>query len=133
MKKLLSAVLLAALCGISSAAPRIVIGKTDKAPVIDGKVDAAEWKNAVEITGFSRYTASKYHLSDTVFLLMYDDDNIYLAVKSSWTGGQAYKGLKNGEDKIWRNDTIDARFQSDLKNSDSVYLICGEQKKRIRK
>lgn len=126
MKKLLSAVLLAALCGISSAAPRIVIGKTDKAPVIDGKVDAAEWKNAVEITGFSRYTASKYHPSDTVFLLMYDDDNIYLAVKSSWTGGQAYKGLKNGEDKIWRNDTIDARFQSDLKNSDSVYLICGE-------
>lgn len=125
MNKLSLFLLLVLCCSVWSGTPQITINRTEKAPVIDGKIDPIEWKDAARFTGFSGLTG-KYMFTDTEFMLMYDKDCIYLAVKSSYPAQQPYKKFMKQDGKIWENDTVDIRFQRDPKKPESMYLFAGD-------
>lgn len=121
--KILLFLFVTAFCTFCSAASFITVSKTSTAPVIDGKINDNEWKNAVEITGFTRFSDGKYKPSDTVLLMMYDNDNIYIGCKSSWTGNQMYKKLSAKDNgKMFFNDTVDIRF---IVNN-TLFVIAGD-------
>ncbi|MBQ9770190.1 MAG: hypothetical protein IJW23_00040 [Lentisphaeria bacterium] len=125
MRKLISCLLVVFFGALCAAAPRITIGKTDKKPVIDGSIKAEEWKNAVEISGLSHFLGGKYLPSDFVFYAMYDDQNIYLAARSTCKGGQPFK--KPAEKDFWMNDSLDIRLRTNLKDKgESVFLVATE-------
>jgi len=75
----LLAFLLCASSWTQSGPPRIKAVKLSKPPVIDGKVDPAEWKEATSVTNFiDPYTASPV-TDQTESWIGFDDKAIYIA------------------------------------------------------
>ena len=65
---------------------QLVAARTDKSPVIDGKLDDACWQQASQITDFSFFTLFNWssiirqmHNEQTVGRVCYDQNNLYLA------------------------------------------------------
>ncbi len=66
---------------------RLFIPRTDKAPAIDGVIGVDEWAGAALISGLARYNGgfSSEVLPEeqaTWFYFMYDDENLYVAMRS---------------------------------------------------
>ena len=80
---LLSALLLASLsagwCASGYTAPVISVPLVTKAPVIDGKLDPAEWAGAAVLSDFVTLGGDKLPTLHTTVYLEYDATNFYLA------------------------------------------------------
>ena len=66
------------------AAPRkqFTVPHTEHPPVLDGKVDAAEWRDAAVLTDLTQVYAEGQSPSEaTEFLVMRDADNLYIAAR----------------------------------------------------
>jgi len=64
------------------AARRIVAARTTVAPVIDGKLDDACWKEAAQATDFSVfYRPEVLHPEQTIGRVCYDGDSLYIAME----------------------------------------------------
>jgi len=59
--------------------PAIVVPYTEKAPVIDGKLDDLAWKNALVLHGASALNTTK-QVDNTTWRLMWDEHYLYLGV-----------------------------------------------------
>lgn len=78
-KTLFSAVVLLT-AGALSAAQFAVIGRTDKAPVIDGKLNDACYRKSMPLTGFTRAVSLELEKEQTELRFVYDDNYLYGAV-----------------------------------------------------
>lgn len=70
----------------SGKAPLMTIGKTDRPPVIDGKIGKDEWARAGAVTGFIQLDGEKSPRDTTVYAC-YDDQKLYFAFDSDYTAG----------------------------------------------
>ena len=61
------------------------IVRTEMAPVIDGALDEDAWESAVRVDDFYESQPNEYAEASeyTEFLLMYDDDNLYIGIRAA--------------------------------------------------
>lgn len=60
------------------------IARTERPPVIDGTLDEDAWRSAVRVDDFYESQPNEYDEASeyTEFLLMYDDDNLYIGIRA---------------------------------------------------
>ena len=61
----------------------VSVGKCSAAPLIDGKLDDASWRNAVELGGFVRRMDGRPAQEQSTVKMLYDKDNLYLAFRGN--------------------------------------------------
>jgi len=64
---------------LGADAPKLTVGKSAVAPVIDGEIGAAEWADATAFTGFVEYRGKNLDPRPVTGYITCDDRNIYLA------------------------------------------------------
>jgi hypothetical protein len=102
----------------------IAVGRTDKPPVIDGKLDDSCWRNAVTITPFLLQRQSVFAKEQTRSFITYDDKNIYIGFKCyARVLDPAQNRLHEFANKIKENDS-----QSIFKD-DCVIVLFGPDSK----
>jgi hypothetical protein len=65
---------------LASVRPTIHVGRTEVAPVLDGKLDDRVWQQPVLVTEFLNVLMAEPSV-ETEAWLAYDDDNLYVAMK----------------------------------------------------
>ncbi|MCC7350886.1 MAG: hypothetical protein IT446_09975 [Phycisphaerales bacterium] len=70
---------LVALAAAQPAAPKIVVPKCDKPPVIDGRIELGEWQRAAAVSGFTDLSTGQMDARQVVAYITYDDANLYMA------------------------------------------------------
>lgn len=84
--------------------------KPATAPItIDGKLDSAEWGNAVEVSGFTVSGSNTLAPEQTLMRLSYDRENLYIAVTCLESN---MKGLKTTncterDGQFWLDDSVE--------------------------
>jgi hypothetical protein len=95
-----------------------------KAPVIDGRVEAAEWEGAAVLDGFThgRPIEGVRDTLGTECLVAYDDQNLYIAFRCRERPGQVQAPMVS-RDNIWSGDWVGVSIDSyhDRKRS---YFLC---------
>lgn len=93
-----------------------IVQRTDKAPVIDGKLDDACWETARQNTTFYEYnnlipTPTPLR---TVFQLAYDEKGVYLAIKLYEKDMKKLKATitQRGDQNLWMDDSVEIYFDS---------------------
>lgn len=80
MKKKIAGVLFGlAMLSVSAESPVLTMPATLIPPVIDGKVNAEEWRDALEITGLQLSTGQGLAKENTRIFLKYDKEHLYIA------------------------------------------------------
>ena len=96
--------------------PVLNVKKTAKAPVIDGKVNAAEWKNSVIAENFLDSFAVYPALSKTKVRLLHDNKYLYLGIEALPDPGSEVKfpdekwGKRDGS--LWFCDSVECFIAS---------------------
>lgn len=62
--------------------PVFSIPKMSTPPVIDGVINAAEWQNAMAVSGIGGATDAKLVARPTTFYLAWDDNHLYMAIRT---------------------------------------------------
>lgn len=92
------------------ASPTVVVPYAVVKPVIDGKIDDDEWRGAVSFNALQT-TTHQVSARQTRFWMMWDEDNIYVAMRSPMRKGerpiQSYREI--GKDM--RNVVFDDSFE----------------------
>lgn len=86
------------LSAVEQNFPYFCMPKTTRPPVIDGRLDVEEWKNAAAVTGFLSQGICKLTPHQSMIYAMYDDENLYFALRSVVTG--PFKKGEAGRDNI---------------------------------
>lgn len=86
--------------------------KTNQPPIVDGKINDAAWNKASLIKSFVDYKTSNKVNADTEAKILYDNDNLYLAVKCREPDISKLKAniKTNGSNEIWKDDIIEIFF-----------------------
>jgi hypothetical protein len=85
---------------------KVAIGKCSKAPVIDGKLDDACWKQTVVVSPFSLNKSAELAREQTKAYLTYDDKNIYAGFRCYAIALEpAQNRLHEFIDKVKKNDS----------------------------
>lgn len=105
---LLLLVLCAAFTPSRADVPQITIHRTDKAPVIDGVLDDAAWKDATLVTEFyQRVPVEGAEVSEaTEAYLAYDSDMLYVGVRMHDRDPDGIVAMELREDEELINDDI---------------------------
>jgi len=89
---------------------------------LDGNLDEAEWKNAVEFKELTQLSSPGIEGPPTRFLLQRDNDNLYLAAELTATSDSGFQ--KDENLRPWRCDSIEVYLQSrDAKEAFAQYII----------
>ncbi len=76
--------------------------------VIDGKFDEEDWKKAPAITGFVATDGKTAADPQTFVKLLYDDDNIYLAIEAlEPEPGRMKMGVKQRDGALWEDSGLE--------------------------
>jgi hypothetical protein len=102
------------------------VNKTASAPVIDGRGDDDNWKNAVAIEDFVTYRALQPAKEKTTARLLYDDQNLYLLfnnteplLKTSDMRGDEMRTLAQARD----GDVVNGKVLHDVTSDDSCIVF----------
>ena len=124
---LLPLMLCAAVASSHANEPQLRIQRTDKAPVIDGVLDDALWKEATRVTKFyQREPVEGAEVSEaTEAFLAYDSDMLYVGVRMYDREPDAIVARELREDEEMINDdifTVAIDSMLDRKNAFLFYL-----------
>lgn len=137
MKKLLLvpvSLTVIAVSGITSAqhAQELAIGneatvtlgypvRRTSAPIhVDGTLDASEWSQAVRVGGFRLSGSEELAPEQTVMQLLYDADNLYLAVKCAESQvDKLVTTCRVHDSNVWHDDCVE--FFVDAKHDHATY------------
>jgi len=124
---LLPLMLCAAVASSHANEPQLRIQRTDKAPVIDGVLDDAVWKEAVRVTKFyQREPVEGAEVSEaTEAFLAYDSDMLYVGVRMHDREPDAIVARELREDEEMINDdifTVSIDSMLDRKNAFAFYM-----------
>ena len=126
-RSLLPLILCAAVTPGHADVPQLHIHRTDKAPVIDGVLDDAVWKEAVRVTKFyQREPVEGAEVSEaTEAFLAYDSDMLYVGVRMHDREPDAIVARELREDEEMINDdifTVSIDSMLDRKNAFAFYM-----------
>ena len=84
------------------------VPKTDNPPVIDGKLDDAAWKAALEFNNFKTIKPDygKEPAQKTVGYITYDEENIYFAVRCFDSKPDKIKAAVSARDAMFDDDYV---------------------------
>ena len=99
--------------------------RAKKPPIIDGKLDDAVWKKAVEITGFKRYNSDKRASYQNFGYVLYDDTHLYIGVKCLLPQGVKPKGEMRPHDGsgLFRDDVVEIMLDPGYTRSNYYQLV----------
>jgi len=100
---------------------KMVIPKLTKAPVIDGKVDADEWKGALLLSGFKQIDDHVPAPNKAQMRLAYDDNYIYAGFTVE-SGDKPIGKFTKRDSALFREDSIETVF-SDMENNKYTQII----------
>ena len=111
IKKVLSALIIYLILMSTAAlfAEEITaVPKTDNPPVIDGKLDDAAWKAALEFNNFKTLKPDygKEPAQKTEGYIIYDDENIYFAVRCFDSQPEKIKAAVSARDAMFNDDYV---------------------------
>ncbi|MFA6715403.1 MAG: carbohydrate-binding family 9-like protein [Victivallales bacterium] len=87
--------------------------KTARPPVIDGKLGVAEWTGALWQNSFTSYGADEAQTpQQSRFAVMFDDKNMYFAVRCEDVHVKKIKPYYKNNVGIWRHDGVEIFIQS---------------------
>ncbi len=93
---------------------------------IDGKIDPAEWANAVQLSGFFLYQDTKRALPQTRVYVTYDSERLYIAFNCMGQGRRELTAKhKTRDDSVWEDDAMEFLIQPDPKNNDKYFHFIG--------
>lgn len=70
------------------AVPRFAIPRAPAAPTIDGTIDASEWQGALHVNLTQQLGSREVSAMQTTWCLMWDADNLYVAMRSPLRAGE---------------------------------------------
>jgi Family of unknown function (DUF6067) len=122
--------MLAAQCfgGVRSdyRSPTLVIPYTDHAPTIDGAINDTEWQSALSLTGLQT-TEGNVSTRQTTFWLMWDDDHLYIAMRSPLRPGerplQANRETGRDNSKVVFDDSYEIWLNANTKSPDGEPVL----------
>jgi hypothetical protein len=79
----LSLAILVVVSAAQAATPTLTIPKLANAPSIDGRMAPGEWDDAAGMSGIVSQLDGFAHPRQAVFFVAYDDENLYLAQRST--------------------------------------------------
>ena len=95
-----------------------------KPPAIDGKLDDAVWKEAQEITGFTRHKSDERAAYQSFGYVLYDDAHLYVGMKCLLPKGVKPRGEARPHDgNIWRDDVVEVMLDPDRTRSGYYQLV----------
>ncbi len=119
-------------------APKLVVPKCAKPPVMDGNIEKAEWQCTAAITGFVLFGGgSKLDPRQVIAYITYDDTNLYLAFELPIypKGAKLLANLSTRDVGGWRGDDIVEilldPFAGKHRNEDSYFQFMGNSKGAI--
>lgn len=84
-------------------------------PIIDGKIEEAEWQNASCVTGFQKKGSTYLDTEKSFVYVGYDEKYLYVAYK--FYGNNLPVGLENDpEGDYWNDDSLEFLIAKDEKN-----------------
>lgn len=108
-----------------------VVGRAEKAPVIDGVLNDSCWKNALEITNFIRLKNSgESARRKTRVYLAFDNDNLYIGafcqeetINPVFNKLHEFRAVEKKHDSpaIWRDDMMEIFLAPDSNNAANYY------------
>ena len=104
---------------------QMVIPRIAKAPQIDGKVDANEWKGALTLSGFKQIDGYVPAPNNSHIRITYDDDYIYFGFTVE-SGDKPYSKFTQRDSALYREDAIETIF-SDMENNQYAQIIVSSQ------
>ena len=100
--------------------PYLRIPQTQKAPIINGKIDVKEWENAAMLSNFSTLSSRNYRTrpcEETRVWITYDKKRLYFAFRSTDMAlnplnhkMHEFKEIHNGDLHPYRDDSINVRL-----------------------
>ena len=98
---------------------------TDKAPVPDGKLDDAVWKNAGLVKDFAYYMNPRVKAEEpTEVYMMHDRENLYLGFRCFTKNRNGLKSEKRPHDgNVFADDSIEMFFNNS-NDKNSFYQLC---------
>ena len=124
MKKLAILVILNATIGVILArgeAKTAVAVEATKAPIIDGKIQEGEWPYWQN--SFSACPGDAVARQQTKFAVMFDKNNIYIAVKCDEIHIDKVKIYRKNNINIWRYDGLEIFIQKPNNNNGYVQFL----------
>lgn len=112
-------VALCAQCGARSlwaqSLPVLEARRAGQAPLIDGKVTEDAWRHAGRVTGFRERKSRALAMAQTEVLLLYDDENLYLAFTCKEPNPEGLAARAEDETGFWaaRDDVVALFLQPD--------------------
>jgi len=93
-----------------SAKTGVAVG-ADKAPLIDGKINDREWTKAIWRNSFVACPGDAKARQQTRFAIMFDKENIYIAIKCDDIHREKMKPYNKNDINIWRHDSLEIFLQ----------------------
>ncbi len=103
--------------------PLMSVSRTKVPPLIDGKIKAGEWKDAMATTGFVNVGGTLTR-DDTIVYITYDEKNIYLAFRSTVSGRIKAKVTRR-DGAVYNDDAIEIRLAPDPSRPQHFYTFIG--------
>ena len=103
--------------------PIITVTKTKVPPVVDGRMEPGEWKYATATTGFVNVGGTLTR-DDTIVYITYDEENLYIAFRSTVSGGIKAKVTKH-DGPVYTDDAIEIRLAPDPSRPRHFYTFIG--------
>ena len=117
----LTTALVFTVCILASAAsialgkdlPTLTITRTAAAPTIDGKIIPEEWAMAAGVSNFQLLSGEKPAKDQTEVMLMFDDENLYLAFRCSHPYDKIRAEVEKRDGQVWKDDAVELFIQPD--------------------
>ena len=95
--------------------PGVIVPKCRTNPLINGKIETGEWENAAKLDNFlidkKNSASSRDDFMNTEIYLMHDTLNLYMCAKCNSRDIAKLKAImKNKDDEIWKDDSIEIFF-----------------------
>ena len=102
----------AAAAGILTGRPTLRPTRTDTRPEIDGRLDDAVWRNALQVTEFVQQQPLEGApaTEDTDLWISYDSQNLYLAFHAHYRDPGIMRASRVDRDRAFRDDNITVYF-----------------------
>jgi len=86
----------------------VKIGKREGPIKIDGKLDEADWKTAVPVSGFINGATKKPAKNQTLAKMLYDDEYVYFGVEAMEPAPDKLAAQYTKRDEtVWKDDDIE--------------------------
>ena len=97
--------------------------KAANAPVLDGKLDDAVWRDVPVNQGFMKHSGDALVASQTEFRTCYDDNYLYFGIRFHGTASPQAKVTQRDDDNIWVDDGVELFLDANVDRKTYYHII----------